>query len=788
MKKTLLSLATVLLGTMAMSAEEVITFDFNSSENIAKWGYTAPEASKATSLDAAKPLVNGKVSLSVKQNTSGNADQDIRFWNSKGSYTLRNSASGTDRAYVFTSTGDNITKVEFNASDFNMTQGGTKMTGKTWTGNAASVEFVPTGKCYISSVTVTLGGEGGDTPTPPEVETEGDGTEAKPYTVADVFKLDNPGTTAWVKGVIVGVMNYVDGAATDAEKYQFSTTVGGVNTNFVIAATDKDFGTNYVTVQLTKGAVRDALNLVANPGNMGKEVSLLGELTSYMGPVGVRNVSDFNIEGYTPPVVETEGEGTEAKPYTIADVIKLNNNGAKAWVKGIMVGVMVYDEATKTSSFSAEVGEVSTNLVLAATDKDFGTNYVAVQLPKGNVRDALNLVSNPANKGKEVSVYGELSSYMGAHGVYGTSDFKLEGYVPPVVDTEGQGTQLDPFTVADVIKLNNSYTQAAWVSGYIVGSINGKSLDNAVFGADPASNTNLLLAAKADEKDVKNCIPVALPVGKLRNDLNLVDRPALIGREVSILGKLVAYFVAPGLKEGTDYTIVGSLPEIPVSEVASLTEFIEEQNTTTMFKITGDVTVFYQSPDQTYTFITDGDSNIEVYGKLDNAYVNGDKLSGIIGKFGYYQNMPQMSPDVASFGTAVKGTAVEPVKATDYASILPNDYVLIEGATITETTTGEGDAAKTTFTITDGTTELTVFDRFKIEGLQAAEGVNILAIGAVYGETKQIFPISIYDPAGISEITAGAKAATAVYDLQGRRLAAPVKGINIINGKKVLVK
>lgn len=658
MKKTLLSLATVLLGTMAMSAEEVVTFDFNSADNIAKWGYTAPEASKATSLDAAKPLVNGKVSLSVKQNTSGNADQDIRFWNSKGTYTLRNSASGTDRAYVFTSTGDNITKVEFNASDFNMTQGGTKMTGKTWTGNAASVEFVPTGKCYISSVTVTLGGEGGDTPTPPAVETEGDGTEAKPYTVADVFKLDNPGTTAWVKGVIVGVMNYNNEAATEAEKYVFS----------------------------------------------------------------------------------------------------------------------------------AEAGTQSTNLVIAATDKDFGTNYVAVQLPKGNVRDALNLVSNPANKGKEVSVYGELSSYMGAHGVYGTSDFKLEGYVPPVVDTEGQGTQLDPFTVADVIKLNNSYTQAAWVSGYIVGSINGKSLDNAVFGADPASNTNLLLAAKADEKDVKNCIPVALPVGKLRNDLNLVDRPALIGREVSILGKLVAYFGAPGLKEGTDYTIVGSLPEIPVSEVASLTEFIEEQNTTTMFKITGDVTVFYQSPDQTYTFITDGDSNIEVYGKLDNAYVNGDKLSGIIGKFGYYQNMPQMSPDVASFGTAVKSTAVEPVKATDYASILPNDYVLIEGATITETTTGEGDAAKTTFTITDGTTELTVFDRFKIEGLQAAEGVNIIAIGAVYGETKQIFPISIYDPAGISEITAGAKAATAVYDLQGRRLAAPVKGINIINGKKVLVK
>lgn len=786
MKKTLLSLATVLLGTMAMSAEEVVTFDFNSADNIAAWGYTAPEASKATNLTADKPLVNGKVTLAIVQNTALQDGQMIRFWNSNGAYTLRNSASGADRKYVFTSTGDNITKIEFDAADCALTQNGTAVTSKTWTGDAASVEFVATGKNTFSSITVTLGGE---VVTPPEVETEGDGTKEKPYTVADVFKLNNPGSTAWVKGVIVGVMNFNEAATTDAEKYVFSSEVVDQNTNLVIAATDKDFGTNYVAVQLPKGAVRDALNLVTNSGNMGKEVSLLGELTAYMGPVGVKGTSDFTLEGYTPPVVETEGEGTEAKPYTIADVIKLNNNGAKAWVKGIMVGVMVYDEATKSSSFSAEVGEVSTNLVLAATDKDFGTNYVAVQLPKGNVRDALNLVSNPGNKGKEVSVYGELSSYMGAHGVYGTSDFKLDGYVPPVVDTEGQGTQLDPFTVADVIKLNNSYTDAAWVSGYIVGSVNGMSLaENAVFGADPASASNILLAASADEKDVKNCVPVQLPVGKLRTDLNLVDRPALIGREVSILGKLVAYFGAPGLKEGTDYTIVGSLPEIPVSEVASLTEFIEEQNTTTMFKITGDVTVFYQSPDQTYTFITDGDSNIEVYGKLDNVYTNGDKLSGIIGKFGYYKNMPQMSPDVASFGTAVKGTAVEPVKATDYASILPNDYVLIEGATITETTTSEGEAAKTTYTITDGTTELTVFNRFNIEGLQAAEGVNIIAIGAVYEDTKQIFPISIYDPAGISEITAGAKAATAVYDLQGRRLAAPVKGINIINGKKVLVK
>lgn len=40
---------------------------------------------------------------------------------------------------------------------------------------------------------------------------------------------------------------------------------------------------------------------------------------------------------------------------------------------------------------------------------------------------------------------------------------------------------------------------------------------------------------------------------------------------------------------------------------------------------------------------------------------------------------------------------------------------------------------------------------------------------------------------GINELNAE-KAANVIYDLQGRRLAAPVKGLNIINGKKILVK
>lgn len=45
-----------------------------------------------------------------------------------------------------------------------------------------------------------------------------------------------------------------------------------------------------------------------------------------------------------------------------------------------------------------------------------------------------------------------------------------------------------------------------------------------------------------------------------------------------------------------------------------------------------------------------------------------------------------------------------------------------------------------------------------------------------------------YEESGISQIEASGDANGAIFDLQGRKLASPARGINIINGKKILVK
>jgi hypothetical protein len=53
---------------------------------------------------------------------------------------------------------------------------------------------------------------------------------------------------------------------------------------------------------------------------------------------------------------------------------------------------------------------------------------------------------------------------------------------------------------------------------------------------------------------------------------------------------------------------------------------------------------------------------------------------------------------------------------------------------------------------------------------------------------KNFKNIVVYDPSGILDINLDKKANAPIYDLNGRRLAEPAKGINVIGGKKVVVK
>ena len=86
-----------------------------------------------------------------------------------------------------------------------------------------------------------------------------------------------------------------------------------------------------------------------------------------------------------------------------------------------------------------------------------------------------------------------------------------------------------------------------WVSGYIVG---GDLTSASGSFEEPFKNkTNLILGPRSTTKDRSVCIAVQIPTGSLRDKLNLVDNPSLLGEKVCLHGDLVTdYFNMVGLK------------------------------------------------------------------------------------------------------------------------------------------------------------------------------------------------------------------------------------------------
>lgn len=145
--------------------------------------------------------------------------------------------------------------------------------------------------------------------------------------------------------------------------------------------------------------------------------------------------------------------------------------------------------------------------------------------------------------------------------------------------TVGDGTEEKPYTVADV--QGGATGTDKWVKGYIVGWIDGKSLDDgAKFDASNVSvETNILIAASKDANTVAAVVPVQLPAGDVRTALNLKAHPDNLGKEVMLKGSLEAYFGVPGVKSVSAYKIDGNgggdNPVGPVDPVASLTQDFE---------------------------------------------------------------------------------------------------------------------------------------------------------------------------------------------------------------------
>lgn len=118
-------------------------------------------------------------------------------------------------------------------------------------------------------------------------------------------------------------------------------------------------------------------------------------------------------------------DGSEERPYTVAEAKAMTGEKNNKWVKGTIYGTMAnsYDfgQGIITSGFKS-----SANIVIGDSDIQ-----IPVQLPSGSdIREGINLVDHPCLVGKEILIKGTLKEYCGTRGVQEPTEYKVMHDIP----------------------------------------------------------------------------------------------------------------------------------------------------------------------------------------------------------------------------------------------------------------------------------------------------------------------------------------------------------------------
>ena len=144
-------------------------------------------------------------------------------------------------------------------------------------------------------------------------------------------------------------------------------------------------------------------------------------------------------------------------------------------------------------------------------------------------------------------IVGLLSFYQSLNG---SSNWQLilldyEGCMNFGNPTIAPGTEDKPYSVEEAIAIEAAGdTERAWVSGYIVGSVDPDadavtSNSNVIWSAQTISPYTLVIGQTAETKDINSAVVIELPAdSKLREVGNLRDNPANYGKKITVYGEL----------------------------------------------------------------------------------------------------------------------------------------------------------------------------------------------------------------------------------------------------------
>lgn len=385
-------------------------------------------------------------------------------------------------------------------------------------GTTMKVTFAPTeAKIYAGTISIS----GGGLAAPVIVALAGTGfnmtgagTVESPYTVADVIALNNADKGPYVvKGYIVGTPTS-DGGSQFSGEFTFNTALYIADN-----AEERDLA-KLVPVQLTDKPfdIRTEVNLKDHPENLGRLLTVTGELVPF-----------YSVPGIKKPTAFTMSPLSDEPTIQVLAAVKFPNT---------------FTGKQSPMDITVKGFNLTGDITVALSGDGFSTAVTKLTKAEAEAGASVEVTFAPT----------AVNNYSG------TLTFTGGGLEAPVVAAltgkgvvlVGEGTSDKPYTVADVIALNNTAEGPFFVKGIIVGApVFAKASE---FIAPFTTNTALYLGDEATERDTMMLVPVQL-TPEVRAELNLVDHPENIGKTLIIKGKLVPYFSAPGLKNTTEYQL-----------------------------------------------------------------------------------------------------------------------------------------------------------------------------------------------------------------------------------------
>lgn len=138
-----------------------------------------------------------------------------------------------------------------------------------------------------------------------------------------------------------------------------------------------------------------------------------------------------------------------------------------------------------------------------------------------------------------------------------------EPNTPATENSGSTSSTQDALSVAEAIDLYKEVKTKIsdqYITGYIVGYVNGRSIESTEFAAGEIS-TNIVIADIPVETDITKCIAVQLTTDtkectKVRESLNLYTNPNMLKKKVLIKGDIDLYMSYVGIKKTREYKIL----------------------------------------------------------------------------------------------------------------------------------------------------------------------------------------------------------------------------------------